>query len=104
MQASWSLPADSAGNPFKHRYHPDHDNLDSSFKTYSEEAYTVRRTVRLIVPEGQGSATQVGSGQDQIEGVYEEVVQGLHRIPITAKGTFQIKRILAVGTLDATSP
>ncbi|MEY3275631.1 MAG: hypothetical protein RL153_897, partial [Verrucomicrobiota bacterium] len=104
LHASWSLPADAAVNPFKHRYHPDHDNLDATFRTYREEAYAVRRTVRLIVPSVQGSGTKVGSGQDQVEGVYEETVQGLHRNAITARGTFSIKRIVPTGTLDPVNP
>jgi hypothetical protein len=43
-------------------------------------------------------------GHDEIEGIYEEVVEGLHRTPITARGTFHIKRILSVGALDNANP
>ena len=104
VSASWALPADAPVNPFKHRYHPDHDNLDTSFRVYRQEAYPVRRTVRLIIPEGQGSATNPAMGQEELEGVYEEAVEGLHRTTITARGSFRVKRILAVGALDASNP
>ncbi|MFM8421111.1 MAG: immunoglobulin domain-containing protein, partial [Verrucomicrobiota bacterium] len=104
LQASWSLPADAAVNPFKHRYHPDHDNLDASFRVHRNEGYALRRTVKLTVPERQASNARAGVGQDDIEGLYEEVVQGVHRTPMTVRGSFQIKRILAVGTLDPANP
>jgi hypothetical protein len=104
VSATWALPADAPVNPFKHRYHPDHDNLDSSFRVYREEAYPVRRTVRLTIPEGQGSTTNPAMGQEELEGVYEEAVAGLHRTTITARGSFRVKRILAVGALDASNP
>jgi hypothetical protein len=104
VSATWALPADAAINPFKHRYHPDHDNLDTSFRVYREEAYPVRRTVRLTIPEGQGSTTNPAMGQEEIEGIYEESVDGLHRTTITARGSFQLKRILAVGALDPSTP
>jgi hypothetical protein len=43
-------------------------------------------------------------GQEEIEGIYEESVDGLHRTTITARGSFQLKRILAVGALDPSTP
>ena len=104
LSARWALPSDAALNPFKHRYHPDHDNLDASFRVFREEAYPVRRTVRLKVPEKLGSNVNPGLGQDELQGEYEEVLEGLHRLPITVRGTFQIKRLLAVADLDPASP
>ena len=104
VSATWALPADDPINPFKHRYHPDHDNLDTSFRVYREEAYPVRRTVRLTIPEGQGSTTNPAMGQEEIEGIYEESVDGFHRTTITARGSFHLKRILAVGALDPSTP
>jgi hypothetical protein len=100
LVARWSLPAGAPLNPFQHKYHPDHDNLDASFKVYQEEAFTVRRTVRLDVPSRQGSGSRPGMGQDEIEGTYLETLEGLHRTPITVRGTFHLKRILAVGALN----
>ena len=102
--ASWALPSDAPVNPFKHRYHPDHDNLDASFRVFREEAYPVRRTVRLTLPDRQGADGRPGVGQDALQGVYEEVLERLHRTPITVRGTFQVRRILPVGALDLSTP
>ena len=103
ISASWALPASAPLNPFYHKYHPDHDNLDASFKEYKEEAFAVRRTVSLTIPARQGSNIKPGMGQDEIEGLYIETFVGLHRTPITVRGTFHLKRILAVGAINPRS-
>jgi Immunoglobulin domain len=102
IQASWSLPPGAPLNPYRHKFHPDHDNLDRSFQTYKAEAYPVRRTVVLDIPARQGSTRKPGAGQDEIEGVYTEVIEGIHRIPITVQGTVSLKRLIAVGVLNPT--
>ena len=102
IQASWSLPPGAPLNPYRHKYHPDHDNLDRNFQTYKAEAYPVRRTVVLDIPARQGSTRKPGAGQDEIEGVYTEVIEGVHRIPITVQGTVALKRLIAVGVLNPT--
>lgn len=100
INARWSLPADAPLNPFRHKYHPDHDNLDPSFKVFRQEAFPVRRSVQLEIPERQGSGQSPGRGQDEIEGVFTETLEGLHRVPITVRGTFTLKRLLPVADLD----
>ena len=100
VQASWSLPPGAPLNPYRHKYHPDHDNLDRSFQAYKAEAYPVRRTVVLDIPARQGSTRRPGMGQDEIEGIYTEVIEGIHRIPITVQGTVVLKRLIAVGVLN----
>ena len=46
----FTLGYDDPLNPFKHRYHPDHDNLDARFETVLAnrvESYDITRTIRL---------------------------------------------------------
>jgi hypothetical protein len=102
LSATWVLPATAPLNPFYHKYHPDHDNLDASFKVFKEEAYPVTRTVQLQVPARQGSNSRPGMGQEEVEGVYLETLTGLHKTPIMVQGTFHLKRILPVGVLNPT--
>jgi hypothetical protein len=104
IQASWSLPPGAPLNPYRHKYHPDHDNLDRSFQTYKAEAYPVRRTVVLDIPVRQGSTRKPGAGQDEIEGVYTEVIEGIHRIPITVQGTVTLQRLVPIGTINPPKP
>jgi hypothetical protein len=102
-------------NPFKHKYHPDHDNLDAKFNpipmTGSDgiaphlwEAPLVKRHIALAltddppgVPAGEveALAAQVDWGGATWGGTYQEVIEGLHNHDITVKGYFVIRHVLA---------
>ena len=103
--------ADQASNPFLHTYHPDHDNLDTTFKhqlAQGAESYTVRRDITLSVqPPGSGSASFANSAQS-LGGIYAETitVSGLARAGGTndtrvfhVQGAFTLNRITSVPTL-----
>ncbi|MBM3845895.1 MAG: hypothetical protein FJ405_06375 [Verrucomicrobia bacterium] len=47
LKAVIRLPSQSPSNPFRHKYHPDHDNLDASYSRFKEEAYEVVRTMEF---------------------------------------------------------
>jgi len=91
------LEPNFATNPFKHRFHPDHDNLDATFSNYKEEAYRVTRTLELQYsatdPGGSGATSALDYGYNAIGGVYRESVTGLHRTNIVAEGTFRLTRV-----------
>lgn len=88
-------------NPFLHRYHPDHDNLDEQFLNYREEAYQVVRNVQLVFtaddPRGDN---QPGWGDSIVGGTFTETITGLHRNPIFASGTFRLRRASTVTVLN----
>lgn len=103
--------ADQASNPFLHTYHPDHDNLDTTFQnelSQGAESYTVRRDIRLtVVPANGGSAT-FNNTVKTLGGTYVETmtVLGLARAGGTndtrvfqLQGTFTLNRISSVATL-----
>ena len=105
---------DQASNPFLHTYHPDHDNLDATFKTVLQqgaESYSVRRDVTLSVnPPANDFASQISATQT-IEGNYVETITvlGLPRAGNTndtrqfqVKGIFTLNRISDVSTLTVT--
>ncbi|MBI2947475.1 MAG: hypothetical protein HYY23_07505 [Verrucomicrobia bacterium] len=88
-------------NPFKHRYHPDHDNLTADFKQFKAEAYSIDRQLELAVASGPISGkTDPAYGYSRVEGEYRETVKGLHREPIMAAGSFSLRRISDVGVLN----
>ena len=104
---------DQVSNPFLHTYHPDHDNLDTTFKNelaQGAESYTVQRAITLrILPPTSGAAA-FSSGGQALSGNYLETitVQGLARSGGTCdtrtfevRGTFSLNRICAVPTLTA---
>jgi hypothetical protein len=84
-------------NPFKHRFHPDHDNLDATYSNYKEEAYRVTRNVELRYspadPGGTSGTSALDYGYNAIGGVYRESISGLHRTNIVAEGTFRLTRV-----------
>jgi hypothetical protein len=94
-------------NPFKHLYHPDHNNLDERFEqTLSEgrESFTVTRQISLEF-NGQDplGLDPPGWGDSEIGGIYRETFTGLHRDPIRVGGTFRLTRVARVPDLDDSS-
>jgi hypothetical protein len=90
------LEPNFATNPFKHRFHPDHDNLDASYAGFREEAYRIVRNIELHYsptdPVGQANAS-LDYGYNVLGGIYRENIGGLHRTNIVAEGTFRLTRV-----------
>jgi hypothetical protein len=88
-------------NPFLHRYHPDHDNLDVDFATPlplgHEEVYTVTRAVTLTFaandPAGTNALSNLAYGDTVIGGTYHESIAGLHTASFEVEGTFRLTRV-----------
>lgn len=102
-------------NPFKHRHHPDHDNLDARYEQGLEEgkeSFTVTRAVALefvdysVPPEGEGEGENLllsayaGWGDSWIGGTYTETITGIHREALHVKGTFQLNFVSDVAELN----
>jgi hypothetical protein len=112
-----AIDANDPHNPYKHKYHPDHDNLDARFNAidlnsvppHLWESYTVQRRIRLTftddppgVPEDEveSLAIEVDWGGMTWGGLYQEVVQGIHKNAITASGYFVVSHILMADDLQ----
>jgi hypothetical protein len=119
----WTIPVSfkDETNPFVHTYHPDHDNLDTSFKTALEngdESYTVTRTCSFTFtsspPDG---STIAGWGTTVLGGNYAETLTGLGGTapppppvttppsPVSSKylqvsGTFAMRRISEISEIQ----
>ena len=96
---------DAPTNPFKHKYHPDHDNLDPHFAPLASdealESFTVRRDLEIeFTTTAPGSRDDPALGHDRLEGVYRETLTGLHRHPIRAAGTFRLQRLTGITDLN----
>jgi hypothetical protein len=100
-----------ASNPFLHTYHPDHDNLDATFKhelPQGSESYTIVRQITLSVdPPANDFSSRVNAGFT-LAGNYVETLrlQGLARAGNTfdtrrfdVRGAFTLKRISDLPTL-----
>jgi hypothetical protein len=95
------LSADAATNPFKHRYHPDHDNLDAQFVGSREEAFTIHRHLELQFSETDPLGSNPPDwGDTLLGGNYQETLIGLHRNAIVSQGTFRVHRVSDVSVLN----
>ncbi len=101
LTAAVVVPSALQTNPFLHRYHPDHNNLDEQFLNYQEEAFQVVRNVELVFtavdPTGNSAP---GWGDSIMGGTFAETITGLHRNPIFTSGTFRLTRASAVTVLN----
>lgn len=109
LSCSFTIDADDKLNPFKHKYHPDHNNLDENRKKIVEEelkeSYTITRKVDLeftsqdpAVPEGQ--EPKAGWGDTDLGGIYRETITGLHKQKIYTKGFFRLHKVNPVQVLN----
>lgn len=91
-------------NPFKHAYHPDHNNLDERFETKlpeGKEAFTVTRALSLQFTETDPSGMNPPAwGSSELGGTYAEAVTGLHREPVHVGGTFRLVRVAEISVLN----
>lgn len=93
------LSPDFNTNPFRHKYHPDHDNLNVTFDGRSVEAYEVTRAIQFdLLPAPANS--RPGYGFDELSGNYHETLVGLHRSAITVGGSFRLNRVSSTAVLN----
>ncbi|MCB0113899.1 MAG: hypothetical protein KDD84_07405, partial [Caldilineaceae bacterium] len=111
------IDANDPLNPYLHKYHPDHDNLDAKFSAINLdtvpphlwESYAVQRRIGLTLTDDPPGF----SGDEAVEvaldldwggmtwgGLYKEVVQGIHKNAITARGYFVIQHVLMAEDME----
>ena len=47
LEGTLVVSPDHPRNPYRHKFHPDHDNLDARYIQPVEEAFSIQREVRL---------------------------------------------------------
>ena len=97
---------DQASNPFLHTYHPDHDNLDSTFKTQlapGAESYEVTRQITLAITPPGNDFMSLTTANQTLSGNYFETITltGLGGFPRTfnVTGGFALNRISPIAVL-----
>lgn len=90
-----------ATNPFFHRYHPDHDNLDASFTGARREAYEVTRRISLTFSSSAPAGVNTPDyGYQTLAGTYRETIGGLHRENLIVQGAFLLHRASTTAVLN----
>ncbi|MCX6916499.1 MAG: hypothetical protein NT167_26220 [Verrucomicrobia bacterium] len=90
-------------NPFKHLYHPDHDNLTSDYSTNAPagaESWSISRTITLAFSSTTNYPSDPMWGTDLAGGVYSETVSGLREYPVRCAGYFGLRRVNRVNVLQ----
>ena len=92
-----ALAPDDPTNPFRHMYHPDHDD--------TAESYQVLRNILLTFAYEDAEGRPITGvptlswGSSEIGGVYREEISGLHKDALHFEGTFLMHKVNDVGTL-----
>jgi hypothetical protein len=87
------LAAGDPMNPFRHKFHPDHDD--------PEESFEITRHIGLqFSSEVAGASLTAGWGDTDIGGIYYEILRGLHKQDIIVQGTFRLHRVSRIGVLN----
>jgi len=99
------LAPDYPLNPFRHKYHPDHDNLTSEFATITNpvraESYEIIRNLHFTFSSAtSASVTEADPGYSTMEGTYLETLTGLHKQPLQVKGKFNLWRASYIAELN----
>jgi hypothetical protein len=105
LTGAYTVGYDDPLNPFKHIYHPDHNNLVSDNQTLlpeGEESFTISNRVTLswnTLPDPVLGAT-LWRPDETVTGVYEHEIGNLRHAPVTVRGSFTMKRVSRVGILQ----
>lgn len=95
-------------NPFKHTYHPDHDNLDffsQPLPPGARESFAIQRDLDLeFQPSDPDGLPLSGWGDTWLGGIYRETISGLHREALEVQGIFRMRRVSDVAELNDTQP
>jgi len=104
VNGTLALDYDHPLNPFKHLYHPDHNNMDERFEQKlpeGKEAFTVTRSLSLeFSTTDPGGINPPNWGDNEVGGTYRETITGLHRMPIRINGNFRLVRVLPAAVLN----
>ncbi len=101
LTCALSLSANHPTNPFKHVYHPDHNNLDEDYAEIVQEAYGITRSMTfLFASEDPRADHPPGWGVNRLAGTFEETIDGLHRHPVKVSGDFELRRISVTKELN----
>jgi hypothetical protein len=109
-----SLSHNDPLNPFVHRYHPDHNNLDeqdppqplivktnATGQLYTAESTGIDRSVQFQFTSTDPDDLRLPGWQDdQLGGTYRETISGLHKAPLYIQGTFRVQHASRVGILN----
>jgi hypothetical protein len=104
LNGTVTLDYDHPLNPFKHIYHPDHNNLDERFEQKlpeGKESFSVTRSLSLeFAATDPAGLNPPGWGETELGGTYRETITGIHRSAIQVSGDFRLVRVSPAAALN----
>jgi hypothetical protein len=105
LAGSINLPPNHPTNPFRHAYHPDHNNKDELGYPITNEAimesFRVKRNLELrFAATDPSGLSDPAWGVTLMGGTYKEDFEGLHKNKIYVSGTFTLSRATDVALLN----
>lgn len=101
---TYTIEPTSAGNPFRHVWHPDHDGLNATYEgpaADGAELWSVTNTITMQFRDFVTGAEFHASEVDEIcGGRVLWTVEGLRHHPITAEGAFFIQRLVPAKEIE----
>jgi hypothetical protein len=104
LEGDYIIDYDAPLNPFKHLYHPDHDNLgaDGNKLPEGQESFSISNRVQFTwnqVPDPILGAT-LWRPDETASGIFEHTISNLRHTPVTLRGTFTMRRVSRVGRAE----
>ncbi|MBS0657632.1 MAG: hypothetical protein JSR82_05205 [Verrucomicrobia bacterium] len=103
-----AVERNSPTNPFRHRYHPDHDDLSAQFTPLGndlppdlQEVWAISRQLTLTF-DPPPTAPSPTAGYSERGGTYTETITGLHRSPVLVRGAFTLRRVNPIAEINPT--
>ena len=93
LSCSIDVPRDLPTNPFRHKYHPDHQNADPA------TTFDITRTISIALSATDPQSSDPPSDSNMF-GAYTETITGLHKNTIHLSGTLRLKRASLVAELN----
>lgn len=95
--------ATDPGNPFYHRYNPQHDNMNWDWQAITNRNYAESWgfTNRVVLSWSTNGCPW--NAEQQTSGVYTQVLSGFRKRDIYMSGRFQLRRVLDVEKLHESS-
>jgi hypothetical protein len=105
LQGVYAVGYDDPTNPFKHLYHPDHDNkhpVTGAKLAEGIEGFSITNQVVLTWSTNsmRGPFTALWNPDETTTGTYEQVISNLRHVPIRLRGEFVLKRVSRVARID----
>jgi hypothetical protein len=99
------LGRDRPTNPFKHLYHPDHDDLTPTYQPpgpqtpSQEEVWAVTRSIVMTFSAPAAGDNSPGASSTRT-GTYTETIVGLHKTNLVTAGTFTLRRLNNISEIN----